>query len=241
MARWRPPSEYAGPPGPAALASGAPEVPLQPYDNVLILRQPEYELPRTVKILGQVRYPGPYALRTKTERLADLISRAGGLTGEAYPGGIEFHRLRDSAGRVGIDLPAVLKNARHRDNLILAAGDSIFVPEFDPIVEVRGGVSSPGPVAYVPGKSLDYYVRAAGGYSSKGDTKRAYVVQPDGRKETVIRRFLLADGQPRPRPGALVNVPDRDPTLPPSQAPVLLGVAAQLLGAVVTVILAATR
>jgi protein involved in polysaccharide export with SLBB domain len=216
-------------------------VPLQPYDNVLILRQPEYELPRTVKILGQVKYPGPYALRTKTDRLADLIQRAGGLTREAYPDGIEFVRTRDSTGRVGVNLPAVLRDPHHRDNLILAAGDSIFIPEFDPIVEVRGAVNAPGPVAYVPGKNLDFYVRAAGGYTQKSDPQHAFVTQPDGRKEAVQRRFLLADGTPHPRPGAVVVVPAREGTQPPSQLPTILGVAAQVLASLVTLIVVAKR
>src|SRR5207247_2613000 len=39
---------YIGPPGLAFPGPGAPEVPLQPYANVLILRQPDFALPRTV-------------------------------------------------------------------------------------------------------------------------------------------------------------------------------------------------
>ncbi len=235
------PGEYMGPPGPPAPASGSPEVPLQPYDNVLILRQPESELVRTVKILGQVKYPGPYALRTKTDRLADLIQRAGGLTREAYPGGIEFVRTRDSTGRVGIDLPAVLKDAHDRDNVILAAGDSIYIPEFNPVVDVRGAVNAPGAVAYVPGKNLDFYVRGAGGYTQKSDREHTFVTQPDGRKEAVQRRFLLADGTPHPRPGAVVTVPQREGNQPPSQLPTILGVAAQVLASLVTLIVVAKR
>ena len=38
--------EYIGPPGLSAMPSGAPSVPLRPYDNVLILRQPNWELQR---------------------------------------------------------------------------------------------------------------------------------------------------------------------------------------------------
>jgi protein involved in polysaccharide export with SLBB domain len=227
---------YPGPPGVPAPASGSPEVRLQPYDNLLILRQPEWELPRTVKIAGQVRYPGPYALRTKTERLADLIERAGGLTREAYAGGVEFYRAQDSTGRVGIELAKVLKNPRHRDNFILAAGDSIFIPEFQPTIAVRGAVNAPGAVAYEPGRSLDWYVRAAGGFADTGDRDHAYVVQPNGEKETVQRRFLLADGQPRPRPGATVIVPERRVPRAPSSLPTILGIAAQLLAGLATLI-----
>jgi len=73
-------------------AAGVPDVALQPYDNVLIMRRPGWETQRLVYLTGQVKHPGRYALRTKTERLRDLITRAGGLTGEAYAGGIQFYR-----------------------------------------------------------------------------------------------------------------------------------------------------
>jgi protein involved in polysaccharide export with SLBB domain len=235
------PGEYAGPPGVAAPATGAPEVALQPYDNLLILRQPEWELPRTVKITGQVKYPGPYALRSKTDRLMDIIDRAGGLTREAYPDGVEFYRRQDSAGRIGVDLKRVLDNRGHRDNLILAAGDSIDIPEFDPVVMVRGAVNAPGAVAFRPGQNLDYYVRAAGGYSKAGDKNRAWVVQPNGRKEAVQRRTLLPDTTPQPRPGAEVFVPDRDPSLAGVSTVAILGAAAQVLASLVTIIVVARQ
>src|SRR5207237_10892604 len=75
---------YVGPPGVPFPAKGTPEVPLKPYDNVLILRQPEFDFQRTVAVIGQVRFPGTYSLRTKTDRLADVIARSGGLTRQAY-------------------------------------------------------------------------------------------------------------------------------------------------------------
>ena len=235
------PGEYAGPPGVDAPAAGAPEVLLQPYDNLLILRQPEWELPRTVKITGQVKYPGPYALRSKTDRLMDIVDRAGGLTREAYTDGVEFYRRQDSAGRIGIDLRTVLRDRGHRDNIILAAGDSIDIPEFDPVVMVRGAVNSPGAVAFRPGRNLDYYVRAAGGYSKAGDKNRAWVMQPNGRKEAVQRRTLLPDTSPEPRPGAEVFVPDRDPSLATPGLVAILGAAAQVLASLVTIIVVARQ
>lgn len=233
--------EYPGMPGVPAPASGAPEVALQPYDNLLILRQPEWELPRTVKITGQVKYPGPYALRTKTDRLMDIIQRAGGLTREAYPDGISFIRLADSVGRMGIDLKAVLKNPKNRNNIILAAGDSIHIPEFDPIVMVTGAVNAPGAVAYRPGENIDYYVGAAGGYAYAGDKGRAWVEQPNGEKQSVVRRFLLPDTRPQPRPGAEVTVPPRNPSQQPTSVASILGVAAQVIASLVTIIVVARK
>src|SRR5256886_14142423 len=42
---------YIGPPGVPFPAKGAPEVPLKPYDNVLILRQPEFDLQRKLIVV----------------------------------------------------------------------------------------------------------------------------------------------------------------------------------------------
>ena len=127
---------YLGAPGLPARPGGAAEVPLHPYDNILILRQPGWELQRTVTIGGQVKFPGLYSLRTKTERITDLLRRAGGLLPTAYPEGVEFYRPKDRHGRIGIDLPRVLADNSYRDNFILFGGDSIFIPEYNPVVQV---------------------------------------------------------------------------------------------------------
>lgn len=259
-------ADFTGPPDEPVPASGAPEVPLEPYDNVLIMRRGGLDGQRLVYITGQVRLPGRYALRSKTDRVRDLIDRAGGLTEEAYPGGVQFYRAysptrrtidpreppilgpdtaprdalpRGFVERVGIDLPRVLEAPRHRDNLILAGGDSIHIPEYNPIVMVDGAVNSPGAVAWVPGKSLDWYVDAAGGYTQLGDPKRAYLTQPNGKREGVKRRVLFADKVPRPGPGAVVYVPNRVIQDQPSNVAGILGTAAQVLGALITIIVVA--
>jgi protein involved in polysaccharide export with SLBB domain len=246
--------------------SAAGETPLEPYDNVLVLRQGEFSLQRSVVITGQVKSPGRYSLRSKTERLADLIERAGGLTPEAYAGGIQFYRAYDgnrptgtdnlqpladvgrrdtqprgAPERVGINLPRVLRDPKFRDNIILAGGDSLHIPEFNPIVMVQGAVNSPGPVAFSPGKSLDWYVDAAGGYTQAGDRGRPYVTQPNGEREGVRRKTVLADKVPKPNPGAVVFVPTRTAQEPGSNVIGVIGTAAQLLGALVTLIVVARR
>lgn len=233
-------SQYLGPPGMPGPAGGAPSVILKPYDNILILRQPDWELQRTVVIAGQVRFPGRYSLRTRTDRLRDLIERVGGLTDEAYPTGVEFYRSLNRAGRIGVDLPQVLKNAKHRDNLILAGGDSIFIPEYNPTVKVGGAVNAPVAVAYVPGRSVSYYIYSAGGYSRLADRGRTYVTQPNGKVESVTKRFLLPDSNPRPLAGAMVFVPERDPEDRRDYTGIL-GVAAQILASVVTIVVVSTR
>src|SRR5881396_1631589 len=151
---------YVGPPGVAVPAAGAPEVPLQPYDNVLILKQPEWDFQRTVVVVGEVRYPGTYSLRTKTDRLADLIERAGGLTHQAYPDGIRFVRGNGGIGRINVNLPRALRDTSSRYNIMLQSADSIHIPEYQPSVKVLGAVNSPGSVLWERGRDLDYYLSA---------------------------------------------------------------------------------
>jgi polysaccharide biosynthesis/export protein len=260
----------ASAPGSAAPGAGTADTPLQPYDNVLVLRQAGWSLQRTVVLTGQVKSPGRYSLHSKTERLTDLLQRAGGLTDQAYAGGIQFYRSflgnqpsgtdrlepllaaatrsqRDSARargipeRVGIDLPRVLQDPKFRDNIILASGDSIHIPEFNPVIVVLGAVNSPGPVAFTPGRNLDWYVDAAGGYTQAGDERHPYVTQPNGQREGVKRRTLFADRVPAPKPGAVVFVPTRTAQEPASNLTGILGTAAQVLGALVTIIVVAKR
>jgi polysaccharide biosynthesis/export protein len=51
--------------------------------------------PEVVYLLGEVQHPGAYVLRSRKERISDLIARAGGLTETANPRGIIFARRAD--------------------------------------------------------------------------------------------------------------------------------------------------
>ncbi len=207
-----PDGRWLGPPGISVGAGRAPEVILQPYDVVLIKRQPDWQLQRTVSVQGEVKSPGDYALRTKTDRLADIVQRAGGLTNAAYADGIVFVRRRGNVGRIGVDLPAALRNPSSVENISLADGDSIFIPQYSSIVIVRGEVNSPTGVPYVPGADIDFYVRAAGGAKSTGDRGHAYVTQASGKMQSKSKTLWVVSHDPKPLPGSTVTVPVKDPT-----------------------------
>src|SRR2546425_5044064 len=159
---------------------------LRPYDNVLILREPDFDLQRTVAMTGEVRFPGVYSLRSKNDRLADLIDGAGGLTPQAYPDGIRFVRPVNAAGRIDIDLTRALRERASRDNVIMQPGDSVFIPEFLASVKVTGAVNSAGSVLWKQGEGLGYYIDAAGGVShlcGKGGGRAAVANRGAGPQE----------------------------------------------------------
>jgi polysaccharide biosynthesis/export protein len=239
------PSVGAPTPGGAEAQSIRPtadaEIVLQPDDNVLILRRPDWSTPRTVMLYGEVQFPGRYTLTSREERVTDLLKRAGGLTPEAYAAGLMFYRAENRIGRVGIDLPRVLKEPSHRDNMLLANGDSLYVPRYNAMVDVRGAVNSPIAVAYQPGKRLDYYIRAAGGGAAKADLGRAYVTQASGKVESMKHRRMAPDDVPEPGAGSVVFVPQEDPSDKGPGFATIAGATAQMLGALVAIIAISRR
>lgn len=64
---------------------------LNPNDYIFIKTVPEWQLYKTVKIGGEVKYPGTYTIM-EGETLSDLVKRAGGFTKRAYVKGLDFRR-----------------------------------------------------------------------------------------------------------------------------------------------------
>ena len=67
------------------------------------------------------------------------------------------------------------------------------------------------------------------------------MTQPNGKREGVKRRAVFADDVPKPRSGALVFVPTKVVQEQPSNSIAILGTVAQLVGAVITLIVVAQR
>ena len=68
------------------------QVALRPLDTVRVRQVFADRESGTVTIVGQVRYPGSFDI-LRNERLSSIISRAGGLTDEAYPYGAVYTRI----------------------------------------------------------------------------------------------------------------------------------------------------
>ena len=130
---------YRGPPGVAfAPAGSSPEFDLEPYDQVLIKLQPDFEMPRAVAISGEVSIPGRYTLLSKSDHVAELVARAGGILETGYPEGARLYRSLDDLGRIDLDLPTALSDSSSSDNIILQPGDSLHIPQYSPTVTDSG-------------------------------------------------------------------------------------------------------
>lgn len=201
---------------------------LQPYDQVFVRKSPAYVTQKTVRIEGEVMYPGTYVLSRRDFRLSDLIEVSGGLTPYAFTEGAsmtrEFNRFIENldlnladtvAGRqveslnkVGIDLNLALQKPDSYHDILLFEGDVIEVPRRLETVQIRGEVLYPVNTRYIEGRSFRNYIASAGGFTEEANTNRAYIVYANGEVDRT-RKFLLFKSYPEVRPGSVLIIPPK--------------------------------
>ncbi|MBQ8484289.1 MAG: SLBB domain-containing protein [Bacteroidales bacterium] len=189
---------------------------LQPYDHVMVRRSPGYETQKTVRVTGEVVFPGVYTVTKKEERISDLVAKSGGLTQWAYVKGARLLRKvigeertrmqstleildssRDSINIdrldlrtnyfVGIDLEAALANPGSDADLVLREGDVLGVPEYINTVKITGNVMYPNTVTYNPNMKVKDYITQAGGYGYRSKKNKAYIIYLNGTVERAKR------------------------------------------------------
>ena len=74
------------------LSAEAEEFILQPFDQIFVRENPNFEPAKNIVLSGEVKYPGTYTLLSKDEKISSLIKRAGGLTRYAYLDGVTMFR-----------------------------------------------------------------------------------------------------------------------------------------------------
>jgi len=79
------------------LSTEAEEFLLQPFDQVFVRENPDFEPAKNVTLSGEVKYPGTYTLLSKDEKISSVVKRAGGLTRYAYLDGVTMFRKEVSS------------------------------------------------------------------------------------------------------------------------------------------------
>ncbi|MEO5890133.1 MAG: SLBB domain-containing protein [Ferruginibacter sp.] len=213
---------------------------LQPYDLIIIRDNPGYFTQKTIRIQGEVLYPGEYVIITNDEKLSDVIYRAGGFKFTADPAGASLKRLNridsqavlrtqnisklsattknnnfaDSLTReatkpsdlIGINLQEIMTNRNITNNLIVEDGDEIFVPKKNQAVKVRGEALFPTQFAFEERLSLKDYIDKAGGFTSRAQKRKSFVLGANGNARRV-KHFLFFKSYPAVQSGDEIFVP----------------------------------
>ncbi|WP_018127100.1 polysaccharide biosynthesis/export family protein [Balneola vulgaris] len=192
------------------LSSSNPEFSLQPYDQVFVRSSPTYVKQQSATILGEVVFPGSYALKNREYRVSDLIESSGGITEFGYIPGATLNRPRvnDSTSVVAIRLEEILANPDGEQDLLLQPGDILRIPKKLETVLVDGEVLFPSNIRFDDNKSFRSYINSAGGVSDSANTKKSYIVYANGEVKR-MRKFLFFKKYPNVEPGSKIIVPKK--------------------------------
>lgn len=206
------------------VVDGTPGFTLMPFDEVYVRKSPGYSEQKNITVEGNVMFAGVYTLSSKTERLSDIIKKAGGLNDRAYAEGARIERRRTeeekvrvqqllkmsaSAGgdslnvamldigntySVGIELDKALKNPGCNADLVLREGDRLIIPEYNGTVKISGDVMYPNTVAYERGKSVSYYIDQAGGWGTRAKKNKTFIIYMNGTVAKISHRAKVRPG-----------------------------------------------
>jgi len=148
-------------------------------------------------------------------------------------------QLKDSTGQITavvarpfdqitLDLIKIIGNPGGTEDLILKAGDELFVPRNDEGVKISGEVLFPTQAPYNNGKNLKQYISDAGGFTQNAVKKKVYVLYPNG-KAVSTRHFLFVKSYPRIKPGSQIVVP-RNITREKQSTAEIIGITSAIAG-----------
>ena len=183
----------------------AADVMLQAEDRVFVRRLLNRRNSEDISIAGEIIRPGTYSRISREEKIVDLLNRAGGLTQQADIAGVRL--IREDL-TLGLDIATAIQNPSSPQNLGILPGDSIFVPEYNPIVTIRGAVEFESRARWISGMDLGYYLDQAGGVREDGDRGRTVVTYSNNERQR-SKKFLFFTSDPEISPGTTITVPEK--------------------------------
>jgi protein involved in polysaccharide export with SLBB domain len=109
---------------------------------------------------------------------------------------------------IGIDLEAIFKNPKGKEDLILLEGDVLSIPKELQTVRMRGELLFPTSTRFQQGAGFRQYISKAGGFTDRSRKGKSYVVYANGDVKRTTK-LLFFPIYPRVAPGAEIIVPQK--------------------------------
>ncbi|RIW12417.1 polysaccharide biosynthesis protein [Algoriphagus lacus] len=115
---------------------------LQPFDHIFIRKSPGFQRQKLVTVEGEVFYPGEFSLSNATERISDLIKRAGGLNQFAYAKGAtlvrrtEYFKEKNDSEIKEENLKSVAEKLE-KDDILLNEAEKILLERINSKLEAK--------------------------------------------------------------------------------------------------------
>ena len=133
-----------------------------------------------VSVLGQVNKSGSYPLLTTNTRVSQMLAEAGGQTATGADQIIGTGSRDGNPFRREIDIDALYKGTDSTADMLVAAGDTIYVPRA-PMFYIYGEVMKPGEYRIQRGMTMRQALATGGGLTLRGTERRLSVVRTDER------------------------------------------------------------
>ncbi len=165
-----------------------------------------------VFVVGQVRRPGVYLLSARSTLISSLFI-AGGAKYSGSLRNIQLKRGKDTV--IDFDIYKLLREGDISGDLMLKAGDVIYVPPVGELAAISGGVNVPGIYEITMGTSVADLVQLAGGLASTASLDNISLERILAHRSRVVRKInTKSDGMLlKLRDGDLVNVPSISPKI----------------------------
>lgn len=111
-------------------------------------------------------------------------------------------KSRERRGTMVVNFEKLLQGD-DQENVLLKAGDRVFVPRNRETVAVSGQVANPGKVVFEEGKDYKYYINRAGGYGHDARKGKTRVIKG------VTGEWIPAGDADPPVPGDVIWVPEK--------------------------------
>ncbi|MFC7049681.1 SLBB domain-containing protein [Emcibacter nanhaiensis] len=110
-------------------------------------------------------------------------------------------------GRVVIEADPVKLLLDPSKDIVLEAGDALYVPKRPNFIVTVGDVLNPSALQFVPGKGVAQYLDEVGGFTRSADEDRVYIVYPNGVARPVNLSSWGGDNDLSVPPGTAIVVP----------------------------------
>lgn len=152
-------------------------------------------------------------MRQTAQRLQSAMVSASVKKNVEPSGAIALQRMvnqmaeQDFVGRVVIESDPVVLNLDPAKDIVLEAGDSLFMPKRPNFIVTVGDVLNPSALQFVPGKGVGSYLEEVGGFTRAADEDRVFVVYPNGVAKPISLASWGGDRNLSIPPGSAIVVP----------------------------------
>jgi protein involved in polysaccharide export with SLBB domain len=115
---------------------------------------------------------------------AKVLTASSVTTGGATIRKEEAHLIMDFIKRARKIQPkgrVVLNKETNFSKIILEDGDTIYIPKKSSIVTIQGEVRIPGAQTFVPGYSVDDYIKSVGGFTERADKEHILIIKQNAK------------------------------------------------------------